>query len=208
MSKTAGLVTAAGASRRMGSPKALLRDAHGQTLAERQTSLLEAGGCDPVAVVIGAAADHLRSSLPNTLRLVENPQWAAGRLTSVQAGLQELLAKNQLDGIVILPIDSVGIQRQTITKLLEFAQTNTHPVIRPVHEDQRGHLVWISAKIAQDVISFSGDPDTPLHRILEPFTTAWPVADAAILTNFNTPEDWAQHPDAASGTDFAHPEDL
>ncbi len=193
MSKTAGLVTAAGASRRMGSPKALLRDANGQTLAERQTSLLKAGGCDPVAVVIGAAADQLRSSLPNTLRLVENPRWSAGRLTSVQAGLQELLATDQLSGIVILPIDSVGIQRQTIAELLQFAQMNSPRVIRPVHEGQRGHLAWISTAVAQEVIAFAGDPDTPLHTILEPFTIVWPVADARILSNFNTPEDWARY---------------
>ncbi len=54
----AGLLLAAGAGRRMGRPKALV-ELGGVTLVERGVRLLTAGGCRPVVVVTGAAADEV-----------------------------------------------------------------------------------------------------------------------------------------------------
>ena len=85
--KTVGIVLAAGASRRMGSPKALLRGPDGIPLAARQAARLLAGGCEGVAVVLGAEIERIRPELPPGLATVENPRWAKGRASSLQAGL-------------------------------------------------------------------------------------------------------------------------
>ncbi|HET6529482.1 MAG TPA: NTP transferase domain-containing protein, partial [Actinoplanes sp.] len=50
----AGLLLAAGAGRRMGTPKALLRDPDGTAWVTRSARVLVAGGCRPVLVVVGA----------------------------------------------------------------------------------------------------------------------------------------------------------
>lgn len=56
--RIAGLLLAAGAGRRMGHPKALLRDRDGVPFLQRGVALLLAGGCERVTVVLGASADE------------------------------------------------------------------------------------------------------------------------------------------------------
>ena len=98
--KTAGIVLAAGASQRMGFPKALLRGADGVPLAARQARLLRAGGCEPVVVVVGAEAARVRAALPEDVTVVENARWAEGRATSLQAGLRAGLRAGPASGPV------------------------------------------------------------------------------------------------------------
>ena len=59
----AGLLLAAGAGRRMGGPKSLLRDAHGVPFLDRAVGLLLDGGCATVTVVLGASAEEARALL-------------------------------------------------------------------------------------------------------------------------------------------------
>jgi CTP:molybdopterin cytidylyltransferase MocA len=58
-----GLLLAAGAGRRMGGPKALLRERSGQAFVTRAARALRAGGCEGVTVVVGAAADEVTALL-------------------------------------------------------------------------------------------------------------------------------------------------
>lgn len=116
--KTVGIVLAAGASRRMGSPKALLRGPDGIPLAARQAALLLAGGCEGVAVVLGSEIGRIRLELPEKLATVENPRWAQGRASSLQAGIA---AHPQADGFLFLPVDAAGVKEATIRAILEGA---------------------------------------------------------------------------------------
>ncbi len=86
----AGLLLAAGAGRRYGMPKALVTHA-GRLLVERAMATLVEGGCDPVVVVLGAAADEVlaRAQLSGAI-VVVNPEWAGGMGSSLRAGLAAL----------------------------------------------------------------------------------------------------------------------
>lgn len=89
-----GLLLAAGAGRRMGAPKALVRTGVDQpTLVEHAIIELLAGGCDGVTVVIGAAAPEVRALVATVGRdvdVVECTEWAVGMGASLRAGLTAL----------------------------------------------------------------------------------------------------------------------
>src|SRR3954467_8015066 len=83
----AGLLLAAGAGSRMGGPKALV-ELGGRLLVERGTDVLRQAGCDPVVVVLGAAADEGRHRAElSDARIVDNPNWAEGQAGSLRIGL-------------------------------------------------------------------------------------------------------------------------
>ncbi|WP_329454892.1 nucleotidyltransferase family protein [Streptomyces sp. NBC_01497] len=87
----AALLLAAGGGRRLGGrPKALL-PYRGRPLVEHALRVLREGGCGPVHVVLGAAADEVRerADLSGCVPVV-NPRWAEGMGSSLRAGLDAL----------------------------------------------------------------------------------------------------------------------
>lgn len=88
MTVVAGLLLAAGAGRRLGMPKALV-ELEGRTLVERGVALLKDGGCAPVVVVLGAAAEQV-SLLLTDVEIVVAEAWDEGMAASLRAGLGAL----------------------------------------------------------------------------------------------------------------------
>jgi len=86
------LVLAAGAGRRMGGPKALVRPRpDGPTLLETAVERVRAAGCDDVLVVVGAAADEVGALASATgARVVVAQGWDEGMGASLRAGLAAL----------------------------------------------------------------------------------------------------------------------
>ena len=80
---------AAGAGRRMGSPKALVRDPDGVTWVVRAAPpARRASDCSPVVVVVGAAAEQVRAELADEpVEVVEATNWSEGMGASLRAGL-------------------------------------------------------------------------------------------------------------------------
>jgi nicotine blue oxidoreductase len=85
----AGLLLAAGAGRRFGGPKALVR-LDGEPLVLRALRTLSAAGCAPIRIVVGAAADEVRALLPDPAQAVPAEDWATGMGASLRAGLAAL----------------------------------------------------------------------------------------------------------------------
>ncbi|MCE1179338.1 MAG: NTP transferase domain-containing protein [Micrococcales bacterium] len=92
---TAGLLLAAGAGRRMGGPKALVRDANGTPWVCRALAALAGGGCAPLYVVVGAEAELVRKALGECdirdAEIVACHDWEEGMGASLRAGLAALL---------------------------------------------------------------------------------------------------------------------
>src|SRR5436189_6427168 len=88
--RVAGVILAAGASRRMGRNKMLL-ELEGESLVRRAAQRALAAGLSPVVVVIGHEADRLRAELKGLpLELAVNPDYTGPTSGSLHRGLNLL----------------------------------------------------------------------------------------------------------------------
>ncbi|WP_239330010.1 NTP transferase domain-containing protein [Frankia sp. CiP3] len=115
--RVGGLVLAAGAGRRFGSPKALAM-LDGELLVERSVRLVARGGCTPVFVVLGAhAAEVARAANLPKAQVVPAPDWAEGMGASLRRGLGAV-AGTSLDAVVITLVDQPLIGAQAVRRLI------------------------------------------------------------------------------------------
>jgi molybdenum cofactor cytidylyltransferase len=81
------IILAAGASRRLGQPKQLVRIA-GETLLDRTIRMVRDSGAGPALVVLGAHQDAIQSIVDLAeVRSIINPNWEQGIATSIHAGI-------------------------------------------------------------------------------------------------------------------------
>lgn len=150
----AGLLLAAGAGRRYGMPKALVED--GGWL-RRAVAALTDGGCDPVLVVLGAAADRAALLVPDTAGTVLAPDWAEGMGASLRAGLSALAtAGPQVQAAVVHLVDLPDVDASVVGRLAALAGPAV--VARAVFDGRPGHPVLLGRQHwATVVASAAGD---------------------------------------------------
>lgn len=182
--RTCGIVLAAGASTRMGRPKALLPMPDGRPLAAHQAALLRAAGCDPVLIVLGAGADHIHAELAGE-SVVENPLWSTGRFSSIQAGIR---ACPDAEGFLLLPVDTIGVARATLERVLRHAG-EVETAVRPCFRGEPGRVLWIRAPVAR-AWADEAPSDVRIDERLRAVETRIEIDDPALLRNVNTPEAW------------------
>lgn len=136
----AGILLAAGAGRRFGMPKALVRY-DGLLLVERTARVLADGGCDPVVVVLGASADEVRAEADLTgTTIVVNPGWSSGMGSSLRTAL-DALAGTAVDAAVVLPVDMPGIGPLAVRRVTSHAAPNA--LAAAAHHGRRSHPVLL-----------------------------------------------------------------
>jgi len=152
--RVAGLVLAAGAGRRYGMPKALV-PYEGRLLVERACHLV-AAVCDPVVVVVGAAADAVRSRAElGDAVVVLNPEWDSGMGSSLRTGLAALRSlscglreNHQSEGgpdlVEAVLVHLVDLPGMTVTALRRVAAAATPEVLAVAsYGGVRGHPVLL-----------------------------------------------------------------
>ncbi|MBN1282879.1 MAG: nucleotidyltransferase family protein [Proteobacteria bacterium] len=191
-----GIILAAGASERMGSPKANLETAGGETLLDLQRRLLVSSGCEGVIAVVGADAAAIRernSSLD--VKWIENSGWRDGQFSSLVRGIEGAIEQGA-SGAVVLPVDSAGVRGEVVASLIETALRNPHlDAVVPEHEGRRGHPVWLSRNFCESLAALDPkDSSSRLDaRLKESRRTIYlPVGDPNICRNINTPDDWKE----------------
>ena len=194
VSNICGIVLAAGESKRMGTPKALLEFPDGKTLLDRQVKILDDAGCNHIACVLGSGAELVRG-LDGRVHVnwLLNENWEAGQFTSIQTGLAWMLEDGAQGGL-IMPVDVVLDTPDTTSSILEAALMNPHlDAIVPEYDERGGHPVYISKRMAMDLVRI--DPTKPDARLDVQIShieniMRLPVSDQGILRNVNTPEEW------------------
>ena len=119
MNRVAAVVLAAGASTRMGSPKALLpaRTGGGESFAEAIAATARAAGVDDVVFVLGPPhGEAIAARLPAGARSAWNPDPARGMLSSVQAGIAAL--QHEVGAALVWPVDQPWVAIETVRAVL------------------------------------------------------------------------------------------
>lgn len=148
--KVAGLLLAAGGGRRLGGrPKALLEH-HGRPLVEHAVRMLRDGGCGPVQVVLGAAAERVRERADLTgCAVTVNPAWAEGMGSSLRAGLGALAATGA-DAALILLVDQPGIGAAAVARVRAAYRSRTG-IAAATYGGERGHPVLFGADLWAEI---------------------------------------------------------
>src|SRR5581483_6499394 len=138
-----GIVLAGGKSERMGRTKALLTLPGGDSFLARVVKTLQAGGVADVIVVAGADMPGIRAAIDRdklTARLIENPDFERGQLSSLVAGLRAVDRPDTRAAMVTL-IDVPLVSASTVVALLRRYRSGTSLIVRPARGDEHGHPV-------------------------------------------------------------------
>lgn len=186
MEVIAGIILAAGASSRMGSPKALL-DYRGERFVERLVRVLSCV-CNPVIVALGYHADAIRPAIGTTATIVINHAPERGQLSSLQTALAAL--PDDIEGFLFTPVDSPAVELATVEGLAgEFHRRGpSTSFVIPRYRGKHGHPVFAARPIADELLALppTGQAREVVHRHV-PGTTYIDVDDPGILIDVDDP---------------------
>ena len=157
--KVAGIILAAGASRRMGSVNKLLASIAGKPLVRHAVESFVATSLSPIIVVVGYESDKVAAALEGLpVQLVFNPEHATGQGSSVGVGV-EALDNNVTDAMIGLgdmPLLPSTLLDSLIQKHIG-REGHACNITIPAFEGQRGNPVLWGKTFFPELITLAGD---------------------------------------------------
>jgi CTP:molybdopterin cytidylyltransferase MocA len=149
----AGLLLAAGEGRRFGRPKALV-SYRGELLADRAVRMLRDAGCDPVVVVLGAAAKEVAASadLAGAVVIV-NDGWSEGIGASLRTGLNALTGLRAPAAVVAL-VDQPAVSAAAVGRLVDAWEAGALAAVAS-YDDRPGNPVLLDASVWPEVCALA-----------------------------------------------------
>lgn len=188
-----GIILAAGASSRMGRPKALLPLPDGELFLLRIAGTLRRAGLDRVIAVVGTDEAAIRAAVHPRgepgLRLVANPAPARGQLSSLVVGLDALAPDD--DAVLVTIVDLPLVSVDTVRRVIAGWRPTRAPIARPAHENRHGHPVVFAAELFEELRR--ADPALGARAVLErhrPRIVDVPIDDPGAYDDIDTPEDY------------------
>jgi molybdenum cofactor cytidylyltransferase len=186
----AAIILAAGESRRMGFPKALLRY-RDMTFLESILAASAAAGLDPSVVVLGPDASKILAviRLDNVIE-TRNDHPETGQIGSIRQAISAVVNR-PVEGAVVWPVDQPEVSVRTVERLVEEFRNGDASVVVPTHEGRRGHPVLFRRDVFEQLLNAPIEvgaravvrEQQELGMLLEVS-----VDDAAILKDIDTPE--------------------
>ena len=185
------LLLAAGQGSRLGlGPKALLRY-RGRPLLEHAVSVLRAGGCARVLVVLGAAADQVAEQARlDGCDLVRNPDWESGMGSSLRVGLAAL--PPDATAALVALVDTPGVTAGAVARLLD-AHRRGSALAAAAYQGRRGHPVLIGAEHWAEA-SAGAVGDSGARALLRAHAAELELVecgDIGVPDDIDTPQAWA-----------------
>ena len=184
----AAVILSAGASSRMGRPKALLPFRE-STFLEHLIQVTRHPRIGLTRVVLGAGAEEIRSIAKlDPSMVVFNEEWQQGQLSSIRAALRSLDGLGT-EGIVLCLVDHPLVSAPLVGELVEGFYAHTKLIVLPTHNARRGHPVIFSRALYGELLAAPNDTGAR--------TVVWahagdvleiPTAEEGVVLNINDPD--------------------
>ena len=183
----AGIILAAGQSKRYGSPKQLL-NWRGQPFVRAVAQMAIEAGLSPVIVVTGSNADHVEYAVQGlSVKVVVNKKWESGQGSSIGQGIRSLPPER--GGAVFLLADQPQVNAPVLHALKEKHAEGLYPIVAPMIMDRRGNPVLFDRVTFPDLLNLEGDVGGRAifhkHRV-----EYFPWYDDSLLLDVDTPEQY------------------
>ena len=184
----AAIILAAGASHRMGSPKALL-PYRGSTFLATVLEACRAVGMERRVVALGEDASNIMQEVDlRGVDVVVNPDPDTGPLRSLQLALG-CVVNHPVEAVLVWHVDRPHISIGVVEALLEQFRSGGAAIVAPAFSGRRGHPVVFGRAVFEELLG------TPIERGARAVVHADPsrvavveVADPAVVEDVNTPD--------------------
>lgn len=183
----AAVILSGGASRRMGSPKALLAY-QGRPFLEHLVDVTKHHRIGVRRIVLGADAEPIAKEVSLAAdEVVINKDWEKGQLSSIHAALRSLPAGT--DGMLLCLIDHPLISSGLIDDLIEAFYKSEKPIVIPLYEGRRGHPIIFSAALYDELLQAPMDTGARAVVWAHPHDIAEiPTSEEGCILNLNDPD--------------------
>ena len=184
----AAAILAAGESKRMGQPKALV-PFRGVTFVEHLIAATRHARVGITRVVLGAGAQAIRANLKvDPAWIVVNSAWPKGQLSSIHAAIRSLPV-GATDGMMLCPVDHPLVSAHLVAQLIAAFDSSDKLIVLPVHKGRRGHPVLFRATLYEELLA--APVDVGARQVV--WNHAAEVAEVeteeeGVILNLNDPE--------------------
>jgi molybdenum cofactor cytidylyltransferase len=181
-------ILAAGESRRMGTPKALL-PYRGKTFVEHLIEVTRHPRVGVLRVVLGAGAADIQEKLRlDAGSIVLNENWSQGQLSSIQAAVRSL-PDGTTEGLILCPVDHPLISVELVAHLIGRFDSDGSRIVLPTYHGRRGHPVIFHASLYEELLQAS--PEVGARQVVWAHSRdveEFPTEEEGVLLNLNDPE--------------------
>lgn len=187
------VVLAAGASTRMGRPKALL-PVEGVPFIERIVRSLERTRVDRTLVVLGHDADAMREAVAYLgVETAVNPDYARGQLSSLQTAIRALEGE-PVEAVLVHLVDHPFMESGLVDRMIERFRAEEKLIVVPRFAGRRGHPVLFSCKLFPEFLAAPPEAGAkPVVRGHPDETLELETGEEGVLIDIDTPEEYRKH---------------